>query len=82
MTVFFLVLDPPRGLPAGGGGVPRLWRYGGDSPHLHDPARAVDPRWYDLGHVISQKNRGKNDCIASWQFKKKFDVIAEDSQKR
>lgn len=50
---------PLRGLPAGGGGVPRSWGYGGDSPHLHDPSRVVDPRWHDLGHVISHENHRK-----------------------
>ena len=28
-----LVIDPPRGLPAGGGGTARSWGCGGDSPH-------------------------------------------------
>ena len=28
-----LVIDPPRGLPPGGGGTARSWGCGGDSPH-------------------------------------------------
>ena len=47
-TCSFQVIDPPRGRPFGGGGVARLWRYGGKTPvctiPFPQPKYSVQPR--------------------------------------
>ena len=34
--ILSFVIDPPRGRPFGGGGVYRMWGYGGLNPHQHN----------------------------------------------